>query len=92
MQFCSRLRDSIMNITVYRKSGCPWSAAVMGFLNEMNIPYQVKNMTSNPRYAEELQAKSGQTKSPTLDMDGKFLMDASVEDVADALERRGIVI
>jgi glutaredoxin len=92
VRFCSKLRDFFMNITVYRKSGCPWSAAVMGFLNEMNIPYRVKNITSNPKYAEELQAKSGQTKSPTLDVNGEFLMDASVEDVADALEQGGIVI
>jgi glutaredoxin len=81
-----------MNITIYRKSGCPWSAAVMGFLNEMNIPYGVKNITSNPQYAEELQLKSGQTKSPTIDLDGTILADASVEDVAKALEERGIVI
>lgn len=81
-----------MNIIVYRKSGCPWSAAVMGFLNEMNIPYQVKNITSNPKYAEELQAKSGQTKSPTLELEGKLLADASMEEVAKALEQRGIVI
>ncbi|HEX5490764.1 MAG TPA: hypothetical protein VFX07_05850 [Candidatus Udaeobacter sp.] len=58
----------------------------------MNSPYQVKNMTSNPKYAEELQAKSAQTKSPTLHGDGKFLMDASVEDVANVLEPEGIVI
>ena len=64
----------------------------MGFLNEMNVPYQVKNMTSNPRYAEELQVKSGQTKSPMLDVDEKLLAYASVEDVANALEERGIVI
>jgi glutaredoxin len=64
----------------------------MGFLNEMNIPYEVRNMTSNPRYAEELRVKSGQTKSPTLDLNGKLLADASVEDVADALAARGYVI
>jgi len=81
-----------MNITIYRKSGCPWSAAVMGFLDEMNIPYEVKNFTANPGYAEELQAKTKQCKSPTLELDGQILADASVEDVADALERRGIVI
>jgi hypothetical protein len=39
-----------------------------------------------------LQAKAKQCKSPTLELDGQILADASVEDVADALERRGIVI
>jgi len=81
-----------MKITLYRKSGCPWSAAVMGFLNELNIPYEIKNVTTNPVYAREVEALSGQSKSPTLDIDGTILPDAGVEDVAKALQERGIVI
>jgi glutaredoxin 3 len=81
-----------MKTTLYRKSGCPWSAAVMGFLNELNIPYEFKNVTTNPVYATEVEALSGQSKSPTLDIDGTILPDAGIEDVAKALEERGIVI
>ena len=81
-----------MKITLYRKSGCPWSAAVMGFLNELNIPYEIKNVTTNPAYLMEVEAASGQSKSPTLNIDGTIMLDASVEDVAKALEERGIVI
>ena len=64
----------------------------MGFLNEMNIPYEIKNVTANPAYAREVEAVSGQSTSPTLDIDGEILPDASVEDVAHALQKRGIVI
>lgn len=64
----------------------------MGFLNEMNIPYEIRNMTTNPAYAKEVEAMSGQSKSPTLDIDGTILPEASVEDVAKVLEERGIVI
>ena len=81
-----------MKITLYKKAGCPWSAAVIGFLNELNIPYEIKNVTSNPTYAEELRAASGQCMSPSLDIDGTMLEDASVEDVAKVLEKRGLII
>lgn len=81
-----------MNITIYRKSGCPRSSAVMGLLEEMNVSYNVKNFTANPGYAEEMRKKSEQCKSPTIDMDGQIIADASVEDGAAALERRGLVI
>jgi glutathione S-transferase len=64
----------------------------MGFLNELNIPYEIKNVTTNPAYVSEVEAVSGQSKSPTLDIDGEILPDASVEEVAQVLERRGIVI
>ena len=81
-----------MKITLYRKSGCPWSAAVMGFLNEMNIPFEVRNVTTNPAYLSEVETVSGQSKSPTLIIDDEILADASVEQVATALEKRGLVI
>jgi len=64
----------------------------MGFMNELNIPYEIKNVTTNPVYAREVEALSGQSKSPTLDIDGTILPDAGVEDVAKALQERGIVI
>ena len=64
----------------------------MGFLTELNIPYEIRNVTTNPVYAREVEALSGQSKSPTLDIDGAILPDASVEDVAKVLEERGIVI
>ena len=83
---------SNMKVTLYRKSGCPWSAAVIGLLNELNIPHEIKNMTSNPVYAKEVEAVSGQSKSPTLNIDNLILPDASVEAVAKALEERGIII
>jgi hypothetical protein len=64
----------------------------MGFLNELNIPYQIKNVTTNPAYGKELDAATRQCMSPTLDIDGTILPDASVEDVAKVLEGKGIVI
>lgn len=81
-----------MKITLYRKSGCPWSAAGMGFLNELNISYDIRNTTANPSYTREVEAISGQSKSPTLDIDGSILPDATVEDVAKILKERGIII
>jgi glutaredoxin len=78
-----------MRIILYRKGGCPWAAAVAGFLNELNIPFEVRNVSVNENFAHEVEQKSGQIKSPTLDIDGKILADASVEDVAHYLESLG---
>ena len=64
----------------------------MGFLNELSIPFEVRNVSTQPEYAKEVEAKSGKCKSPTLDIDGKIVADASVEDVAEVLEKRGVVL
>lgn len=81
-----------MKITLYKKSGCPWAAAVIGFLNELNLPFVIKNVTTQPAYAEELSQLSGKCISPSLDIDGAILSDASVEEVAEVLEEKGIVL
>ncbi|HEV2248562.1 MAG TPA: glutaredoxin family protein [Terriglobia bacterium] len=81
-----------MKITLYTKSGCPWAAAIIGFLNELNVPYETRNITTHLAYARELKGKSGKCISPTLDIDGAILADASVEGVAKVLEKAGVVI
>jgi glutaredoxin len=81
-----------MKITLFKKAGCPWAAAVMGFLNELNVEYDIKNITTHPQYATEVQEKSGKCMSPTLEIDGEILADVSVEDVATAMEKNGVVV
>jgi len=81
-----------MDVTVYKKSGCPWAAAVIGFLNELSVSYQIKNVTTHPQYALEVEKKTGKCISPTVDFDGEILADASVEDVAKVLEKKGGIV
>ena len=81
-----------MKITLYKKSGCPWSAAIIGFLNELNVSFEIRNVTTHPQYAAEVEKKADKCISPTLDFDGEILADASVEDVAKVLGKSGIVI
>ncbi len=81
-----------MQITVYRKSGCPWAAAVLAFLNTLDLSYEIKNISMDEDYAREVEEKSGQSKSPTLEIDGLIIPDASVEDVAEVLEEKGIEV
>jgi hypothetical protein len=47
-------------------------------------------MTTNPQFAKEAEQKSGAAKSPTVEIDGEVLSDASVEDVAEVLEQKGV--
>lgn len=81
-----------MKLILYKKSGCPWAAAVIGFLNELNVPFEIRNVSTHPQFAKEVEKKSGKCISPTLDFDGEILSDASVEQVAEVLEKKGVVL
>jgi glutaredoxin len=81
-----------MKIVVYKKSGCPWAAAVIGFLSELDAVHEVRNVSTHPHYALELEGRSKKCMSPTVIIDGEVIEDASVEDVAQVLEDKGIIL
>lgn len=77
-----------MNIAIYKKTGCPWAAAVAAFLKAQDIPFEERDITQNPDFKREVEEKSGQSKSPTLIIDGEVLPDASVEQVFEVLQKK----
>lgn len=64
-----------MKIIIYTKTGCPWCAEALAFLRDNKIPFEEREVLGNPAYFEELKTKSGQTKTPTLDIEGEILAD-----------------
>jgi glutaredoxin 3 len=81
-----------MNIIVYFKTGCPFAADVMDFLDEHELPFEERNISVDGEFRHEVEEKSGQSKSPTLDIDGHIIADAGVEEVADYLESIGMEV
>ena len=78
-----------MNIVVYYKEGCPWAADVMDYFKERNIPFEGREITTNPEFAREVIAKTGQSKSPTVEIDGTILPDTDVDQVSKHLAAVG---
>lgn len=74
-----------MSIIIYTKTGCPWSAQVMEYLKRNTLPFEERNMTEHPEFRKEAEEKTGQSKSPTLDIDGVMLPNVGVQEVAEAL-------
>ncbi len=78
-----------MNIVVYTKTGCGWAEEVKDFLNTHNIPFEERDMLVHPKYKDEAIVKSGQWKSPTLDIDGDILPDSDAAQVEEYLKKKG---
>src|SRR4051812_45091093 len=68
-----------MNIVVYYKTGCPWAVEVMDFLDDHHLSFEERNITVDEESRQELMDKTGQIKSPTLDIDGQILSDTDVD-------------
>ncbi|MCB9806263.1 glutaredoxin family protein [Candidatus Nomurabacteria bacterium] len=80
-----------MNIIVYTKTGCPWCIGVTDFLNEKGIEFEERNVTENEDYRKEMEEKSGQTKAPTLDIEGEIIADSDKDEVERVLTAKGVL-
>ena len=75
-----------MKIILYTKKGCPWCIGVLKLFAENNIAFEEREVFGNKAFFEEMVAKSGQMKAPTLDIDGHILADSDREQVAAYLK------
>lgn len=76
---------------IYTKTGCPWCHDALAFLKSKNITFEEREVLGNPRYFEELVAKSGQSKAPTLDIDGEILPDTDAKAIEIYLRAKEII-
>ena len=75
---------------LYVKPGCPWCTEVVEFLTKNGIGYREQDVTSNPGALAEMKQKSGQTKAPTLDWQGKILADFGVAELVPFLRQQNV--
>lgn len=75
---------------LYIKDGCPYCEEAMEFLDDHGVTYELKEVLNDPRAFEEMRRKSGQSKAPTLDFDGKVLADFGVDELPQFLRDRNV--
>ncbi|MDB6168283.1 MAG: glutaredoxin [Verrucomicrobia bacterium] len=75
---------------LYVKTGCPWCLEVQEYLTKHGIRYQEKNVSQDSSAFSDMQRRSGQTKAPVLDWDGKLLADFGVDELKPFLRQQGV--
>lgn len=80
-----------MNIIIYTKTGCPWCGDALAFLRAKKVAFEEREVLSNPKFFEELKIKSGQSKAPTLDVDGEILADTDAEAIEVFLKQKKLL-
>jgi len=75
---------------LYVKTGCPWCHEVIEFLNSHGVGYREQNVSEQVEAMQEMQKKSGQTRAPTLDWNGKILADFGVDELVPFLRKQNV--
>ena len=78
-------------ITAYLKPWCGWSAGVRAVFKKYDLTFAEKDIINHSEHFDEMVQKTGQTKQPTIEIDGRMLVDVSGEEVEAWLLQNGIV-
>ena len=70
---------------LYIKQGCPWCADALQYFSEIGLELELIDVRTNPSKMPELEAVSGQSKTPTLKNGDFVVADFDVNEFEDAL-------
>ncbi len=70
------------NIRLFVKSGCPWCHEAEDWLKERGIQYETLNVTTDSAARAEMRELTGQTRAPSIEVDGEILADFGADELA----------
>ena len=62
------------SIRLFVKTGCPWCEEATDWLDSHKITYQTLNVTRDEAAREEMRELTGQTKAPSIEVDGEHVL------------------
>ena len=77
------------SIRLFVKSGCPWCDEAMEWLDQHGIRYELLDVLRNAAARQEMLDLTGQTKAPSIDVDGHILADFGADELAEWWARQG---
>lgn len=74
-----------VSIIVYTKRGCSWCEDLLDFLLEKKVEFEEREVRGNPVFFEEMISLSGQTKAPSVILNGKVYADTGKDEMEKIL-------
>lgn len=70
-----------MNVRLFIKPGCPWCDEAADWLDTRGIRYEVLDVIRDQEARAEMHELTGQTKAPSIDVDGHILADFGADEL-----------
>lgn len=72
---------------LYIKQGCPWCEDALRYFSEIGLELELIDVRTNPSKMAELEAVSGQSKTPTLKNGNFVVADFDIGEFQEALRK-----
>ena len=70
-----------VSIRLFVKPFCPWCSEAIEWLDSHGLAYEQLNVFTNGDARRELRELTGQSKAPSLDVDGHILADFGADEL-----------
>jgi glutaredoxin len=75
---------------VYIKPGCPWCVDALRYLDSQGYQYNALDVLSDSDAYQRMREISGQSSTPTMEVEGKVLADFGVDELKPFLAEHDI--
>jgi glutaredoxin 3 len=69
------------NIRLFIKPGCPWCDEAIDWLAARKISHKTLDVTHDDAARQEMRELTGQTKAPSIEVDGEVLADFGADEL-----------
>lgn len=76
-----------MSVTIYTTPSCGYCRVAKEFFQKNGISFTECNVAADPRKAEEMFRRSGQTAVPVIDVNGRLIVGFNQQEIERALHR-----
>ena len=70
-----------MSVRLFIKPSCPWCDDAIDWLAARGIAHETLDVTSDDDARREMRELTGQTKAPSIDVDGHILADFGADEL-----------
>lgn len=72
-----------MKVRLFIKPFCPWCDEAIDWLDERGIRYEQLDVTADRAARDEMFRLTGQTRAPSIDVDGHILADFGADELEE---------
>ena len=76
-------------IRLFIKPGCSWCDEALDWLSAHGIQHETLDVTNNPAARREMHDLTGQTRAPSIEVDGKVLADFGADELESWWRKMG---
>lgn len=80
------------SVRLFVKPGCPWCEEAVDWLESNGVKYELLDVIASSEARDEMHELTGQTRAPSIEVDGQVLADFDADELEAWWESTGFSV